>query len=319
MPDKVSLRHSRSFRAVLATLAAWLVSANPCIAIPLLLNYQGFLEGSDSLVVVTFEIHPDESGEDALWIETHEITTQEGRFSVLLGSVTPLTPDLFAGDNRYLALSIDGQALSPRQRIVSAAYAIRSGHATDVESEDITPGSIQLSGAQASWDATGNFSTPLVRTDSLIVGSTPVIDGTGAWIGPQQIGLSLRDVTTVTFDDSEVFFFNSKWISFDQFDTFLDVAEAGKLDITFAAQISCNNPFETRITLKQVSPTNQFLGQFGNTSGAQSSGASEGATVYNQAIIDVEPGTYRVFIEHQSGSVVDATLLSGSLIVRQFY
>jgi hypothetical protein len=123
----------------------------------------------------------------------------------------------------------------------------------------------------------------------------------------------------VSVDDPVVFFFNSKWISFNQFDTFLDVPEASKLDVTFAAQISCNNPFETRITLKQVSPTNQFLGQFGNTSGAQSSGASEGATVYNQAIIEVEPGTYRIFIEHQSGSVIEATLLSGSLIVRFYY
>jgi hypothetical protein len=318
MPDKVSRRHSRSFRAVLATLAAWLVSANPCIAIPLLLNYQGFIGGSDSLVVVSFKVYSDESGGDVLWMETHEITTQADRFSVLLGSVTPLAPDLFAGDSRYLTLSIDGQELSPRQRIVSAAYAIRAGHASDVESEDITPGSIQLSGAQASWDATGNLSTPVVRTDSLIIGSTAVIDGTGAWIG-QQTGLSLGDVTSVSVDDPVVFFFNSKWIPFNQFDTFLDVPEAGKLDVTFAAQISCNNPFETRITLKQVSPTNQFLGQFGNTSGAQSSGASEGATVYNQAIIEVEPGTYRIFIEHQSGSVIEATLLSGSLIVRFYY
>ena len=323
MPQKVNRRQPMiPLYSVLTALAVWLVSLSPCFAVPLLLNYQGHVEGSDSLIVVSFSIYSNASGETALWTETHEVLTQEGRFSVLLGSVLPLTPDLFGDDSRFLELSIDGSVLSPRQRIVSAAYAIRSGHATNVDGEDISPGSIHLSGVQASWDATGNLSTPVIRTDSLIVGSTTVIDETGNWVGPpivtEQGGLSLRAFTSVTFNDAEVFFFNPKWTAFDQFDTFLDVSGAGKLDVSFTAQISSNNPFETRITLKQVSPTNQFLGQFGNTSGAQSSGSDEGAAVYNQAIIEVEAGTYRIFIEHKSASTIEGTFISGSLIVRHY-
>ena len=65
--------------------------------VPLLINYQGTLEGTDGPVSVTFSIHETETGGDGspLWEEAHQVDTQDGRFSVLLGGSNPLVEDHF--------------------------------------------------------------------------------------------------------------------------------------------------------------------------------------------------------------------------------
>lgn len=293
----------------------------PLGASPLLLNYTGSIAGTDTSATVIFSICPDANYSEALWTETHSVTIAGNRFSVLLGSITPLPSDLFRADTRYLSVSVDGTVLSPRQQIVSVAYAIEAANARNVDRHDITPLSVTLANGSATWDSTGQVTTPIVRTDSLVAGNTPIVDSQGNWIGPTQSGsdgLTLRTFTTTTVDEEEVFFFRSKWLPFPQFDTFVEVENDGMLDISFVGQIQCTNSFNTRINLKQVSPSNQFLGQFGNTSGGEGTTGTHGSAVKNQAIIGVTAGTYRVFIEHQSISTIEGTLKSGSLIVRHY-
>ena len=50
-----------------------------------------------------------------------------GTFSVLLGSVNPLDGSLFSGPDRWLEVEVDGEVMEPRQRIASAAYAMKCG------------------------------------------------------------------------------------------------------------------------------------------------------------------------------------------------
>ena len=61
-----------------------------------------------------------------VWSETHdEVALQKGVYSVQLGSVNTntLTPDLFSADDLWLEVTVNGEILSPRQRISSVAYA----------------------------------------------------------------------------------------------------------------------------------------------------------------------------------------------------
>lgn len=309
------------FRLTCLALVLSVSTVSATGAVPLLINYQGEIAGTDSLVVITFAFHEDQTGSTPLWSETHEVSVIGSRFSVLLGSITPIDADLFDASDRYLALTVDGEALAPRQQIVSVAYALRSAHASNVAGEAITPRSVTIQGAGGSWDTSGVVA-PIVATDSLVVGSTPVIDGGGNWVGPAistpSAALELKSITNVQVDTTEVFFFNSKWLPFARFDTFITVPSAGKLDISFVGRISCKNPFRTRLTLKQTTPSSTFLGKIGNTSGAHLADSEAGATVHNQAIVDVAAGTYRVFVEHISQSVIEATLRSGSLIIRYY-
>ena len=100
-------------------------------AAPALMNYQGVLTNlsgqavTDS-VTMNFEIWDDETNGSSIWSELHsEVTLQNGVYSVILGSVNTetLTSDLFADDVRWLEVTVNGEILSPRQRITSVAYA----------------------------------------------------------------------------------------------------------------------------------------------------------------------------------------------------
>jgi hypothetical protein len=98
---------------------------------PRLLNYQGYL--TDTLgnpitnpsVSMTFAIFDAVSSGSQKWSEDQStVSVDKGIFNVLLGGVTPV-PDsvLKAGADRWLELTVNGQTLAPRTRIVSVPYA----------------------------------------------------------------------------------------------------------------------------------------------------------------------------------------------------
>jgi hypothetical protein len=70
-----------------------------------------------------------------LWQETRTgVGLQEGGLLYLdLGSVTPLSSTVFAGNARYLEITIDGVVSSPRVLIESVPYSLRSAKAYDAE------------------------------------------------------------------------------------------------------------------------------------------------------------------------------------------
>ena len=108
-----------------------LVSASA--ASPQVISHQGYLtsaagvplDGNHSL---TFAIYAASSGGAAIWSETHPaVEVNNGLYSLLLGSITPLTPAVFSAAERYLGIAIDGGAeLTPRRQIAAAAYSLRS-------------------------------------------------------------------------------------------------------------------------------------------------------------------------------------------------
>ena len=99
-------------------------------AVPHLINYQGRvtdtsgnpLTGSYS---ITFRIYDAATAGNLLWEETHTgVVVDKGLFGVLLGSVTAL--DIPFDKPYYLEIKAGNEVMTPRQRITSAGYAIRS-------------------------------------------------------------------------------------------------------------------------------------------------------------------------------------------------
>ncbi len=100
---------------------------------PNLMNYQGVLKdnlgnpltGSYS---ITFRLYNVASGGTALWTETQgSVSVANGLFSVLLGSVTALAPANFSESDRWLGVQVGSDAeMTPRQRIASVAYSLKS-------------------------------------------------------------------------------------------------------------------------------------------------------------------------------------------------
>jgi len=103
--------------------------------VPQLLNYQGKLADSagrpvDAPRYITFEFYDAPFGGNLLagFSETQQVVVTKGIFNVLIGSATEggVPASVFDGAEVYLCVKVQGDELSPRQRIASVAYAIRS-------------------------------------------------------------------------------------------------------------------------------------------------------------------------------------------------
>lgn len=111
--------------------------------VPPLMNFQGRLAkpdgtpGTDGNHTVVFTLYDAVTGGNVKWTESKTVTARNGVFAVLLGSNTPLNETVFAAD-RWLELSVDGNALAPRQRIVSTAFAFKANLANTVPDASIT-------------------------------------------------------------------------------------------------------------------------------------------------------------------------------------
>jgi hypothetical protein len=131
--------------------------------LPALVSYQGRVSTSTGLVglttpvnrTVTFRIWASSTGvlaTDLLYSETQTVTISDGEFSVLIGQGTAVAGEtakgkptvtidsstVFGGATRYLGVTVDdGTAaadpeISPRQQLVSTAYAFRAKYAESV-------------------------------------------------------------------------------------------------------------------------------------------------------------------------------------------
>ncbi|MEE8576408.1 MAG: hypothetical protein V3T31_04060 [candidate division Zixibacteria bacterium] len=112
----------------LISILGFTVSAH----VPQLISYQGRLTDSggaplDTTVSIVFTIYDDSTGGTSKWTETQSsVTSVDGLFDVLLGSVNPLTDTVFADTVRYLGITVGTDSeLIPRARLVSVAYAHR--------------------------------------------------------------------------------------------------------------------------------------------------------------------------------------------------
>jgi microcystin-dependent protein len=137
------------------------------------INYQGYLTDSsgnpvnDTLDMV-FRLYSVESGGSHLWTETQSVEVQDGLFSVLLGSVEPLSQSLFVqNDNLWLGIAVGADEMTPREKLASAPYALAGGLPSGV----IVMWSGQVSAIPEGWSlCDGTSGTPDLR-DKFIVGA----------------------------------------------------------------------------------------------------------------------------------------------------
>jgi hypothetical protein len=106
--------------------------------IPRTMNYQGVLTDAAGKVVpdgtyqLTFKLYDVSSGGTELWAEIHpSVSTSQGIFNVILGSITALTPPF---DKQYwlgLTVATDPE-LAPRAALTAAPYSLNSGSTSTV-------------------------------------------------------------------------------------------------------------------------------------------------------------------------------------------
>ena len=130
-------------KQVIILLSALLIALPASAEPPNILHYQGKLVSVDDNspvseeVPMTFRLYSQDDSEEPLWEEEHTgdhaVTVIVGNFSVELGSIEPIDPDLFASFTLFLGITIDGEELLPRQPVGGSAYALLASKSLDAE------------------------------------------------------------------------------------------------------------------------------------------------------------------------------------------
>ncbi|MBI4350126.1 MAG: hypothetical protein HY550_01700, partial [Elusimicrobia bacterium] len=100
---------------------------------PGLMNFQGRLTDSSNNPLsgphdFIFEVYDAPAGGTQLWTETQSgITVANGVLAAQLGAASAIPAAIFSAPSAYLQITVDGVALSPRQRLATAPYAFNSG------------------------------------------------------------------------------------------------------------------------------------------------------------------------------------------------
>ncbi len=154
--------------------------------IPQTMSYQGVLTGADGNPVpdgnvsLTFRLYDVASGGTALWEETQQVSTTNGLFNVILGSVNPL--NLPFDKPYWLAITVaGGTELTPRIALTTSPYSIAAktivGHGAVVKLiKTPTPGAahtdtVTIVGAGATTVAS--------QGDTIVISSTDNVGGGG--------------------------------------------------------------------------------------------------------------------------------------------
>ncbi len=121
-------------------LLCFFISYTTIIAVEKQINYQGQLSGidgtpvADGLYSIDFFLYTDSVGGSAIWSENSDVLTSNGLFSYQLGSKNSLSSTIFQQyPTLFLELQIDGEAILPRNRLGTSAFAFS---ASDISGYD---------------------------------------------------------------------------------------------------------------------------------------------------------------------------------------
>ncbi len=115
---------------VLITVAVMLAGA--MASAPTLISYQGRLTDASGspltgTYTIQFAIYTSLGGGTYVWEETQSnVSVNDGLFSVLLGSITPISDTVFKDANRYLGVKVGASPeLTPRTQLTSVPWSNR--------------------------------------------------------------------------------------------------------------------------------------------------------------------------------------------------
>jgi hypothetical protein len=118
------------FVTVAAGAALFALTSIAAAQVPSQMHYQGYLsspDGSplDTTLSMTFTIYDDSLGSNVIWTETQpSIVVIEGLFNALLGSVIPVTDNVFLESATWLGIAVDPDPdIVPRTKLVTVPYA----------------------------------------------------------------------------------------------------------------------------------------------------------------------------------------------------
>jgi len=153
----------------LSAQQAALTAANTVV--PPLVKFSGVLADVNNrpltgTVGVTFSLYKDQEGGAPLWMETQNVTLDKaGHYTVSLGSTTsqglPASP-FAAGEARWLAVQVQGQAEQPRVLLMSVPYALKALDAETIGGKPLS--ALQLAAPNGGSSFANSNNAPVANT-----------------------------------------------------------------------------------------------------------------------------------------------------------
>ncbi len=146
--------------------AIWMIICGLCMGvafagIPHQINYQGHLMDTSGTPLTgtydfTFRVYNAAENGTMMWSEIQTgISVTDGIFNVVLGGIHPL--DLSFDSPLWLELTVDNEAMVPRQPFTSIGQSYRSENAEDVLDQDIHPRSVTILGVGEVINSAGQW------------------------------------------------------------------------------------------------------------------------------------------------------------------
>ncbi|MDH4158092.1 MAG: hypothetical protein OEW00_12540, partial [candidate division Zixibacteria bacterium] len=121
--------------ALVCALLSLSLPSGDCGAVPRLISYQGRLTDASGAPAIDgdhsfrFTLFADSIDGAPLWSESKDLSTVDGLFSHLLGSVIPLPLTLDENtSDLFLEVRVDGETTLPRTRLVSVPFSLTAGN-----------------------------------------------------------------------------------------------------------------------------------------------------------------------------------------------
>jgi hypothetical protein len=198
------MKRSLLFPLFLATTLAFHATALAETKVPSLINYQGYVASSDGVPIgvgtpenrtVTFRFWKsatDTATASRLFSESQTVTILDGDFSVLIGNGASLVDEtnaaatvaeVFAHKELFLGITVDDgnpgttdAEISPRQQLVSTAFAFRASVAESVDNGAISNSMIDLNAVNTDQLAASSVTSAKIADSSIT--SDDIADGT---------------------------------------------------------------------------------------------------------------------------------------------
>ena len=176
---------------------------------PQMFRYQGRLLDNDALVSgnlnFSFKLYSAPTGGAALYEDAATVTVVDGLYSTMIGDDTTSGGDLSAALKNsavYLEITVDGETLAPRERIVSVPYAMNDN--------GLPSGTVVLSAS--------NPNLALEAEDYSLVYSDVT--------SPEDWAVALQDELAIPFTNTDLMFYRQGLVTFGDYGGFAGEGDA---------------------------------------------------------------------------------------------